>query len=91
MSVICTATGPLAGVLSFFLPEGMGAGEPRGAGGRAAGFLLVIGHLLPDSLGMFGACLHKVDAGCNSVMNSMNTNLLLPLTSGSPKDQNQTI
>lgn len=82
--------GPLSG-FCLFLPEGLGEGEPHGVGGRAVGFFLVIGHLLPASPGVFGACLHKVDAGCNSVMNSMNTNLLLPLTLGSPKDQNQTI
>ena len=67
---------------------GRGRGPRRGG---AVGFFLVIGHLLPASPGVFGACLHKVDAGCNSVMNSMNTNPLLPLTLGSLKDQNQTI
>lgn len=40
---------------------------------------------------MFSLCLHKVDADYNLVMNSMNTNLRLPLTLRSAKDQNQTI
>lgn len=84
---------PLSGFwfVFFFLPEGMEDREPRGVGGGLLVFSLSLAILLPASPGMFRACLHKVDAGCNSVMNSMNTNLLLPLTSGSLKDQNQTI
>lgn len=82
------STHPFA-VPSCFSPEGRKGARP--VEGGAVGFFLVIGHLLPASPGVFGACLHKVDAGCNSVMNSMNTNPLLPLTLGSLKDQNQTI
>lgn len=85
------------GVPSFFHPESIPVPvlpfSPRGAGRRRAlgggrgrvDSFLVIGHLLPASPGVFGACLHKVDAGCNSVMNSMNTNPLLPLTWGHPE------
>lgn len=40
---------------------------------------------------MFSLCLHKVDADYNLAMNSMNTNLRLPLTPRSAKDQKQTI
>lgn len=47
--------------------------------------------LLCIYLSMFSLCLHKVDADYNLAMNSMNTNLRLPLTLGSAKDQNQTI
>lgn len=58
-------------------------------GGERRRELFVI--LLCIYLWMFSLCLHKVDGGYNLVMNSMNTNLRLPLTLGSAKDQNQTI
>lgn len=47
--------------------------------------------LLCIYLSVFSLCLHKVDADYNLLMNSMNTNLRLPLTPRSAKDQNQTI
>lgn len=40
---------------------------------------------------LFSLCLHKVDADYNLAVNSMNTNLRLPLTPRSAKDQKQTI
>lgn len=75
-------------LVSFYFPRGVTGW--KGTGGVLI-FLVMGPFLQPALLGVLGACLHKVDAGSYFVMNSMNTNPRLPLTLGSPKDQNQSI